>query len=88
MQNIKFDGFTFEQTQTILKIVRKTKGRCSIHYNNSPSFSGRNFILYEKSNGGLLSAVPYESVKQAVEIGEDNILELLTETPCELWVLF
>jgi len=88
MQNIKFDGFTFEQTQTILKIVRKTKGRCSIHYNNSPSFSGRNFILYEKSNGGLLSAVSYESVKQAVEIGEDNILELLTETPCELWVLF
>jgi hypothetical protein len=88
MQNIKFDGFTFEQTQTILKIVEKTKGRCSIHYDNTPSLSGRNFILYEKTTGGLLSPVSVKYLKRAVESGEEDVLELLTETPCELWVLF
>jgi hypothetical protein len=107
MNQIKFVDFTYEQTQTILKVAKKASDRCRIkmhvgeftrnemsvydffgEYHLLLDIVDAKFSLYNKTVGGLLDYVPKNMMMRAVnEFGtEEDIEELLTEFPTELWI--
>lgn len=98
MNQIKFVDFTYEQTQTILKVANEAGERCVIKIHGKSEYWFFNdyhllldvvdarISLWEKTGGGLMSQVPKKNIIQAVEFGEEDVKELLTEAPTELWV--